>query len=459
MNNKIIQFLLIWIIFIFISSFKSAAQEGIYKNGNKFTFEAPKSIAIPAGYTQESWETKRNEIEATLNERKNYFGNLAFGMAQELHQCFRIVSDNEKIFRLKEAAKRHALSLFKDVKGETASSTPYYGMLLNESGQIKEIYVNLDEYMDMLIGQTSRQDGVNICWALPGEDSGKTVSFKPAGFSSPILLPNGQKHPDNLVYEVYRGSIPVRERIGFLRNGMPTEQVICKEMFFELRCFLDNAPKLNSEAPDKFYWQVSFIRIGKLSDEKKCENLADVSCSLPDISLIAEITQKITDTTQNNELTSKSLPPPLAYKPVSPITYLFPGHGIRHFQLMKEKKNKIPFWPVVTGVWLGSGFFALVSKRQSDIDYEIHKKTFSVAENEWAYNNANKWHQRGLISAAACLSIWLINDTHVFLKDSKARRISKELFMQSVPAPSIGLNQNKEATLSNQQTIGFRLKF
>lgn len=459
MNNKIIQFLLIWIIIIFISIFKSNAQEGIYRNGNKFTFEAPKSNVIPVGHTPESWQIKRLEIESTLNERKIFFGNLAYGMAQELHQCFRIISDNEKILRLKEAAKRHALSLFKDSRGETVGSSPYFGMVLDENGQINENYIHLDSYMDMLITQTSRQEGVNICWALPGGESGKFVSFKPAGFSSPVLLPNGQKHPDNLLYDVYRGSIPVRERIGFLRNGMPVEQVICKEMFFELRCFLDNAPKLSPGAPDKFYWQVSFIRIGKISDEKKCENLPDVACSLPDFSILAQILQNSTDTIQKGDLTSKSLPPPKAYKPVSPITYLFPGHGIRHFQQMKEKKNKIPLWPLITGVWVGSGFFAFVSKRQSDIDYGIHKKTFSVVENEWSYNNANRWHHRSLISAAACLSVWLINDTHIFLKDKKARRTSKELFMQSIPATSTSYNLKSESLLSNQQTLGFRIKF
>ena len=122
MNNKIIQFLLIWIIIIFISIFKSNAQEGIYRNGNKFTFEAPKSNVIPVGHTPESWQIKRLEIESTLNERKIFFGNLAYGMAQELHQCFRIISDNEKILRLKEAAKRHALSLFKDSRKSLAAS-------------------------------------------------------------------------------------------------------------------------------------------------------------------------------------------------------------------------------------------------------------------------------------------------------------------------------------------------
>jgi hypothetical protein len=459
MNNKFILFSLIWVIINSISSLKSNAQDGIYKNGHKFTFEAPKSTAIPVGHTSESWELKRQEIEITLSERKVYFGNLAYGMAQELHQCFRIISDNEKILRLKEAAKRHALSLFKYASGEIPGSTPYFGMVLGENGLINESYVNLGTYMDMLIAQTSRQEGVNICWALPGGESGKIVHFKPAGFSSPILLPNGQKHPENLLYEVYRGSLPVRERIGFLKNGMPAEQIICKEMFFELRCYLDSSPKLNPGAPDKFYWQVSFIRIGKVTDEKKCENLPDVACSLPDLSILAQITQVSNDSLQNNDLTSKSLPPPKAYKPVSPITYLFPGHGLKHFQAMKEKKYKLPIWPVITGMWLGSGFFAIVSKKQSDIDYNIHKKTFSIAENEWSYTNANKWHQRGLISAAACLSIWIINDTHIFLKDSKARRTSKELFMQSIPAPTIGYNGKNELFLNNQPTLGIRLKF
>jgi hypothetical protein len=101
----------------------------------------------------------------------------------------------------------------------------------------------------------------------------------------------------------------------------------------------------------------------------------------------------------------------------------------------------------------------VVSKKQSDIDYNIHKKTFSIAENEWSYTNANKWHQRGLISAAACLSIWIVNDMHIFLKDSKARRTSKELFMQSIPAPTIGYNGKNELFLNNQPTLGIRLKF
>jgi hypothetical protein len=70
--------------------------------------------------------------------------------------------------------------------------------------------------------------------------------------------------PPDPIYYVYRGSLPVRERIGFLQNGLPVEKTICKEMFFELRCFLDPEPKLSQSAPDKFYWQVSFIRISKV---------------------------------------------------------------------------------------------------------------------------------------------------------------------------------------------------
>jgi hypothetical protein len=459
MNNSPIRPFALWIIILFFGSISGHTQDGIYRQGKKFTFEVPKSGSVPVGHTMESWQLKRQEIETALNEKKAFFGNMAFGMAQELHQCFRIISDNEKILRLKEAAKRHALSLFKDSRGEISGSTPYFGMVPAENGQINEQYINLDSYMDMLIEQTSRQEGVNICWALPGEAFGKTVRFTPAGFSSPILLPNGQNHPDNLIYEVYRGSIPVRERIGFLRNGMQSEQIICKEMFFELRCFMDKTPKDNSGSPEKFYWQVSFIRIGKITQEKDCEQLPDVACSLPDLSVLAKITENAPDSIQKKELNSNTPIPPKAYKPVSPITYLLPGHGIRHFQLLKEKKSKVPLWPVISGVWLGSGFFALISKKQSDLDYDIHKKTFSVAENEGSYQRANSWHHRSLLGAATCLSIWIINDAHVFLKDTKARRTSKELFMQSLPAPTYGFQTSAGALLNQSQTIGVRLKF
>lgn len=459
MNNKVTLIFLLWMLIFASTCIRTFAQDGIYRNGNKFTFEAPKSASIPPGYTAESWQIKKQEIETSLNEKKIFFGNLAFGMAQELHQCFRIISDNEKILRLKEAAKRHALSLFKDARGEIPGSTPYFGMVLAENGQINEQYVNLDAYMDMLIARTTRKEGVNICWALPGESSGKMVHFKPAGFSSPILLPNGEKHPDNLLYEVYRGSLPVRERIGFLKNGLPVEQIICKEMFFELRCFLDPAPKQHPTAPDKFYWQVSFIRIGKTGDEKSCDNLPEVACSLTDLSLLAQIEIPVKDSLQGNDLTLKSSEPPKAYQPVSPVTYLLPGFGLRHFQAMKEKKPALPIWPVITGLWVGSGFFALVSKRQSNIDYEIHKKTFSVAENEWSYNNANNWHHRSLISAAACLGIWVMNDIHVFLKDNKARRTSRELFMQAIPSPPVGQLGKNDALFNNQTFLGLRIKF
>jgi len=101
----------------------------------------------------------------------------------------------------------------------------------------------------------------------------------------------------------------------------------------------------------------------------------------------------------------------------------------------------------------------LVSKRQSNIDYEIHKKTFSVAENEWSYNNANNWHHRSLISAAACLGIWLMNDIHVFLKDNKARRTSRELFMQAIPSPPVGKLGKNDALFNNQTSLGLRIKF
>ncbi|MFN5787944.1 MAG: hypothetical protein ACK469_04220, partial [Bacteroidota bacterium] len=112
-----------------------------------------------------------------------------------------------------------------------------------------------------------------------------------------------------------------------------------------------------------------------------------------------------------------------------------------------------------TGVWLGSGFFAAVSKRQSDIDYAIHKKTFSVSENETAYLNANKWHHRSLISAAAGLGIWIINDAGLFLKDKKARRTSRELFMNIVPSPAIGYQKNNLYPFVNQPVAGYRIKF
>lgn len=457
MNSSILRLLLIWILIINISTLRIIAQDGIYKNGNKFTFEAPKANIVPIGHTIESWAIKRQEIESSLNEKKLNFGNLAYAMAQELHQCFRIISDDEKIFRLKEAAKRHALTLFKDSRGEISVSTPYYGMTLGESGQIIENYMNLGAYMDELIEQPNKQTGINICWALPGEESGKTVVFKSAGFSSPIYLPNGQKHPDNLLYEVYRGSLPVRERIGFLQNGLPAEKTICKEMFFELRCFLDPEPKLNQNSPDKFYWQVSFIRISKVSDEKLCESLPEVACTLPDISILNSAIA-LHDSTKN-DLTLKSVEPPKAYKPLSPFNYLVPGFGIRHFQSLKEKKPKLPVWPVVTGVWLGSSFFAAVSKRQSSLDYAIHKKTLSVIENETAYVNANKWHHRSLISAGTSLGIWIINDTGLFLKDKKARRTSRELFMNTVPSPAMGFREKNIHPIVNQPVAGYRIKF
>jgi hypothetical protein len=330
-------------------------------------------------------------------------------------------------------------------------------MTLGESGQINESYLNLDTYMDVLIAKPKEQTGINICWALPSEESGKTVVFKSAGFSSPIYLPNGQKHPDNLLYEVYRGSLPVRERIGFLQNGLPVEKTICKEMFFELRCFLDPEPKLSQSAPDKFYWQVAFIRISKVTDEKLCENLPEVACTLPDVTILTSDIALL-DTTKN-DITLKSATPPKAYKTVSPFTYLVPGFGIRHFQSMKENKPNIPLWPIVTGVWLGSGFFAAVSKRQSDIDYAIHKKTFSVIENETAYLNANKWHHRSLISAALSVGIWILNDAHVFVKDKKAQRTSRELFMNTVPSPAIGYQKNGQYPFVNQPVAGYRIKF
>ena len=457
MNSPFIRLFLVWISIVHVSSLPLIAQEGIYKNGNKFTFEAPKLNNVPVGHTAESWSIKRQEIEESLNEKKLSFGNLAYGMAQELHQCFRIISDDEKILRLKEAAKRHALTLFKDARGEISGSTPYYGMTLGESGQINESYLNLDTYMDVLIAKPKEQTGINICWALPSEESGKTVVFKSAGFSSPIYLPNGQKHPDNLLYEVYRGSLPVRERIGFLQNGLPVEKTICKEMFFELRCFLDPEPKLSQSAPDKFYWQVAFIRISKVTDEKLCENLPEVACTLPDVTILTSDIALL-DTTKN-DITLKSATPPKAYKTVSPFTYLVPGFGIRHFQSMKENKPNIPLWPIVTGVWLGSGFFAAVSKRQSDIDYAIHKKTFSVTENETAYLNANKWYHRSLISAALSLGIWLLNDAHVFVKDKKAQRTSRELFMNIVPSPAIGYQKNGQYPFVNQPVAGYRINF
>jgi len=171
MNSTLIRLFPIWILIVHISLLDLNAQDGIYKNGNKFTFEAPKANNVPIGHTVESWSIKRQEIEASLNEKKLNFGNLAYGMAQELHQCFRIISDNEKILRLKEAAKRHALTLFKDARGEISGSTPYYGMTLGESGQIIENYMNLGAYMDVLIEQPNKQTGINICWALPGEES------------------------------------------------------------------------------------------------------------------------------------------------------------------------------------------------------------------------------------------------------------------------------------------------
>ncbi len=457
MNSTLIRLFLAWIFIVQIGSLPLNAQDGIYKNGNKFTFEAPKANNVPVGHTIESWSIKRQEIEVSLNEKKLNFGNLAYGMAQELHQCFRIISDDDKILRLKEAAKRHALSLFKDARGEISGSTPYYGMTLGESGQITENYLNLGAYMDMLIAQPNEQTGINICWALPSEESEKTVVFSSAGFSSPIYLPNGQKHPDNLLYEVYRGSLPVRERIGFLQNGLPIEKTICKEMFFELRCFLDPEPKLSLNAPDKFYWQVAFIRISKVSDEKICENLPEVACTLPDVSILTSDIALI-DSAENN-ITLKSATPPKAYKPLSPFTYLVPGFGMRHFQSMKENKPKIPIWPIVTGVWLGSGFFAAVSKKQSSIDYVIHKKTFSITENETAYLNANKWHHRSLISAAASLGIWIINDAGLFFKDKKARRTSRELFMNTVPSPAIGYQKNSLYPFVNQPVAGYRIKF
>ena len=182
MNSTSIRLFLVWISIVHLNSLSLNAQDGIYKNGNKFTFEAPKLNNIPVGHTAESWSIKRQEIEESLNEKKLSFGNLAYGMAQELHQCFRIISDNDKILRLKEAAKRHALTLFKDARGEISGSTPYYGMTLGESGQINESYLNLDTYMDVLIEKPKDQTGINICWALPSEESGKTVVFKSAGF-------------------------------------------------------------------------------------------------------------------------------------------------------------------------------------------------------------------------------------------------------------------------------------
>jgi hypothetical protein len=57
-----------------IGSFPLNAQDGIYKNGNKFTFEAPKVNNVPVGHTIESWIIKRQEIETSLNEKKLNFG-------------------------------------------------------------------------------------------------------------------------------------------------------------------------------------------------------------------------------------------------------------------------------------------------------------------------------------------------------------------------------------------------
>ena len=93
MNSTSIRLFLVWISIVNVSSIPLIAQDGIYKNGNKFTFEAPKLINIPVGHTAESWSLKRQEIEESLNEKKLSFGNLAYGMAQELHQCFRIIGE------------------------------------------------------------------------------------------------------------------------------------------------------------------------------------------------------------------------------------------------------------------------------------------------------------------------------------------------------------------------------
>lgn len=105
MNSTLIRLFPIWILLVHISSLHLIAQDGIYKNGNKFTFESPKANMVPMGHTIESWSIKRQEIETSLNEKKLNFGNLAYSMAQELHQCFRIISDDEKFYALKKQLK------------------------------------------------------------------------------------------------------------------------------------------------------------------------------------------------------------------------------------------------------------------------------------------------------------------------------------------------------------------
>jgi len=105
---------------------------------------------------------------------------------------------------------------------------------------------------------------------------------------------------------------------------------------------------------------------------------------------------------------------------------------------MKAKQASVPLWPLVGGLWLGSGVFAIISRQQMAIDYAIHKSTQSVTENESAYSKANAWHHRSLLGAAACLGIWLINDVHVFTRDLQARRNSREWFLQTLPGPPIG---------------------
>jgi len=414
------------------------AQSGVFRDGNRLTMEVPPALPLPPGHTSASWQLKRRELELSLEKEKIRYGELALTMAQELHQCFRTVSDRNKMLRLKEAARRHAFTLFRDARGEVPEKTPYYGLLPGPDGQVREGHLDLDAYLDLLLQQSASGEAVNSCWALPGIVAGKAIAFEPAGFYRPVLLANGEKHPDNLVYQVYRGTIPVRERIGFLHQGQPVEKFICKEMFFEMRCLADPSASADARNLQAFYWQVSFVRISKVSDGKSCSLLPEVSCSLPEADFLVPGVEPTTDSSQVKGNPSGVRDSIQSYKPVSALAYLVPGVGLRHFSRMKAKQASVPLWPLVGGLWLGSGVFAIISRQQMAIDYAIHKSTQSVTENESAYSKANAWHHRSLLGAAACLGIWLINDVHVFTRDLQARRNSREWFLQTLPGPPIG---------------------
>lgn len=373
---------------------------------NTISFEPP----TPGRKVTDDYEIIKAEMEACKAE----YLERVYKQVEDLHHCFRVISNYEKSSRIRAAARNQALELFKDRNGNPAENVRYRGYVLDT---VNFKFVLHSNSLELYLKELANPTKFNICWGI------ETLNIQEGNF-----VASSSRVVDDTVagifYKPYTAAIKIKEVVSF-RQKLVYETELCKEIRFQLR-YVKRIDSLNPG----FYWNASMYEVVEV-DSKLCNSIDSMEC--PDGEIMVDT--NFVDTAFVDTLLT---PPTPCAKHAPAYSYLIPGYG---FNFFRENKKKIPAWPLITGAWGFSIGSAVYYKNKMNRSYQAHLDGTILSDRDFNYRRTVTNHNRLLLYSGIAAAIWIGTDALIFFKDNKDLKKCRENFeKKSFPTTSIRPN-------------------